>query len=290
MGSVGQYTQGWLPWQAEKAKSGAWSRLNNSALLGMGDYANTPAQNEYIETDVWFDTGTWKFACVHYTNTDAGILTVNFNGVSQGTIDFYSAAPATVYSELTGLSVTTAGVVTVRTIMATKNASSSNYQAYFESFALIRTSGTASTPAGSDTPGYTWQYLPWMGSKSNTNWATNQQLSSDLGGGMSHTDTNVQNNAISFDVWLDTGTYKVALVYRKDSDKGIHNLQLGGSTKGTVDSYSASTVDNNYTEVTGIAVSIAATTTFQDLMATKNASSTGYAGYLNSVAWIRTGA
>ena len=50
--------------------------------------------------------------------------------------------------------------------MATKNGSSSDYQFILSSLALIATSGTYSTPGGSDTPGYTWQYIPWMGMKS----------------------------------------------------------------------------------------------------------------------------
>ncbi len=138
-------------------------------------------------------------------------------------------------------------------------------------------------------PGYSVFLLPWSASFSNTNWATRTQSNTVLSGCVLATSSTAQNNEVVWNIWLDSGTYKVALLYLKDTDQGIHNLQFTASTQGTVDAYAAAPSSNNYTEVTGIAV-VAGLKVFRDLMATKNASSSAYGGKIQSVAWIRTGA
>lgn len=290
MGSVGQATQGWLPWQGAKSES-QHTPSGDVNALGMA-YAETGnVQNNQQSWDVWLDSGTWKLCEVSFTSSGYGISTYKFNGVSVGTIDHYSAGlTRNVYTEITGISVTTAGVVTLQDILATKNASSTGYDHLLQSIALIRTSGTASTPAGSDTPGYTWQYLPWMGSKANTGISTRGQNSAYLGGG-SLNGTGAQNNTISWDIWLDAGTYKYAQVHVKSTDRGIYTVRLDGSSQGTIDGYVAAPAANTYTELTGITVaSSAVARTFSYIMAAKNAASVGYIDDVQSVAWIRTGA
>lgn len=290
MGSVGQYTQGWLPWMGTKTNTNFAVRTVDAAALGMGWLDGSGAQNNEWTTDIWLDAGTWKFAMIYTTQNQGGIATIQLDGASQGTIDTYSSGTTrNVYSELTGLSVTTASLKTFKVLMATKNGSSSNYFGLIQSVAWIRTSGTASTPAGSDTPGYTFHHLPWMGNKSNTAWATRTQASTELGGGRLDTDSTAQNNLITDDVWIDTGTYKVAFVHGKQSDQGIYNITGVNGTQ-TIDGYAAGASSNNYTEVTGITVAAAGTKTIQVQMATKNGSSSAYGGRLNSMAWVRTGA
>lgn len=290
MGSVGQYTQGWLPWQASTANTN-WSTLSTqTSYLGMGLVFSSAVQNDSISWNVYMDSVTWKIASITFGHNDYGIASVRLDGVAQGTIDLYNAGGANpnIYSEITGIAVSTAGVKTLAYVMATKNAGSSAYRGSLQSVALIRTGGTPSTPGGSDTPGYTIQYLPWMGTKSNTNWATRTQASTSLGGGTLVTDSTAQNNLFTNDHWLDGGTYKVALIYGKDTDQGIFNI-TGVSGTQTVDGYNGSATANNYTEVTGITVA-AGIKTMTVTMATKNASSSAYGGKLNSYAWVRTGA
>lgn len=290
MGSVGQYTQGWLPWMGNKTNVNFASRNTFTTYLGMGEIETTVAQNDEITWDIWLDTGTWKYAQVYATANSFGIYSVQLDTVQQGTIDGYSSSTVlNVYTEVTGISVTTAGLKNFKLKMTAKNGSSSNYFAVLQSCAWIRTSGTASTPAGSDTPGYTFHHLPWMGNKSNTAWATRTQASTELGGGRLDTDSTAQNNLITDDVWIDTGTYKVAFVHGKQSDQGIYNITGVNGTQ-TIDGYAAGASSNNYTEVTGITVAAAGTKTIQVQMATKNGSSSAYGGRLNSMAWVRTGA
>lgn len=129
---------------------------------------------------------------------------------------------------------------------------------------------------------------PWGGTKSNTLFATSSQSSARLGGGSLDTDTTAQNNLFTEDRWADDGTYKLALIYAKGTDQGIHNF-TGASGTQTVDAYAAAASENNYSEVTAIAVT-KGLKTIQDQMATKNASSTAFGGKVNTWAYVRTAA
>lgn len=292
-GSVGQYTQGAFAWVGEKATTGSLGayRYNSSTSLGMG-YVNTgasgsPAINDSISWDLYFDKVTWKYCQVHAFGTGNGIYTVQLDGSSQGTIDGYGAFSENQYSEITGLSISTASAKTFKLLMATKNASSSGYSMAVNSWAWIRTGGTASSPAGTDTPGFTWEWIPWMGSKAAV-WGVRAQSSSELGGG-NHHGAGAQNDYINTDFWRDTGTFTLALVHYKGGDQGIHSF-TGLSGTQTIDAYAGANSSNNYSEVTGIAVATADVANLQDQIATKNASSTGFGARINSVKVIRTGA
>lgn len=290
-GSVGQYSIGWFPWQANYSMTG-FTRYNSAADLGMG-FFYSGAQNDQFTTNCWVDTGTWKIAFVYATGADHGIATFNFDGVSQGTKDLYSVGNiANNYAEITGLTVAAAKVVAFQVIGATKNGSSSGYRVDFNSVALIRTSGTASTPGGTDTPGYTWQHFWWMGEKTTSTAITRTQTSSGFGGGYANHNVGIQNDYRETDIWLDSGTFKYAEIHLQNTDRGIASVRLDGSEKATIDHYGAYDGGvGTYAEVTGISLSApTAARAFRLQMATKNASSSGYqSGYYSST-WVRTGA
>lgn len=287
--SAGQTTQTFFSWQGTKSTVGTWTRGVDSAFFGMGYFWNgAGGLNDEANWDVWLDAGTWKIASVHQTRPDAAIVTWQFNGVSQGTMDFYVASQVdNVYTELTGLSVATAQVVTLKALAASKNASSTSYVQLHNSIALIRTAG-ANTTGGSDTPGYTVEIIPWAGSKATVGAWTRIQSSARLGGGIWANASGI-NNSSSWDIYLDTGTFKVATILFNGPQEGIHTLQLGGVSKGTVDAYQAGNVENVYAEVTGIVVT-AGVTTFTDVTLTKNGASGTYGQDINALSWVRTGA
>jgi hypothetical protein len=292
MGSVGQYTHGWLPISGTKTATGFTTRAQSASVVGMGYLRNAGAQNDEFTDDFWLDTGTWKAAAIYNKNTDEGIFSILFNGVSQGTVDAYAAVSDNNYSELAGLVVATAAITTVKVATTSKNGSSSGYFNYINSVALIRTAGTASIAAGSDLPGYTWHYLSWMGSKSNVGISGISQSGSALGGGKLTSAGGAQNNEVTWDIWLDAGTFKFCMEHDTSSDRGIYTVSLDGASQGTIDEYAASGPNwNAYNELTGLV--LAAPTTarnFKLKMATKNGSSSGYFLGLASTSWIRTGA
>lgn len=137
------------------------------------------------------------------------------------------------------------------------------------------------------TSGYSVFITPWMGTKSNTLWSSRNQNGTYLSGGFLDTNLAV-NDLFTNDHYLDSGTFKVSLIYHTESDAGIYNITGINGTQ-TVDAYSAVIVANVYSEVTGIVVTVGLKTV-QMSMATKNASSSSYRGLLVSYALIRTGA
>lgn len=98
------------------------------------------SQNDEYHTDFWADTGTHKFALLHLKAGDQGIDTVTVDGSSIGTVDHYnSTSTNNNYSEITGVSIVTAGVKSLRLQVATKNASASQYGHSNQSVKWIRT-------------------------------------------------------------------------------------------------------------------------------------------------------
>jgi hypothetical protein len=129
-----------------------------------------------------------------------------------------------------------------------------------------------------------------MASKANVSWNTRTQISNYLGGGILASTGGASGNEVSWDVWLDAGTYKYAQIHITSSIRGIYSCQLDGVEKGTIDGYSTpGSATNVYTEITGIAVT-AGVKVFRLLMATRNAAAIDWIGSIHSGAWIRTGA
>lgn len=138
------------------------------------------------------------------------------------------------------------------------------------------------------TPGYSIFLLPWAGLKATSGTWTRDQNAVRLGGGMLDS-AGAQNNSADTDEWFDAGTFKLASIYYKDTEEGIQTWKIGGSSVGTIDSYAASSSENNYTEITGITVA-QGLQNLQVIAATKNGSSSNYYLRINSAALIRTGA
>lgn len=291
-GSTGQYTQCWFPWVGEKSNVGGRTPQNSSAMLGMGQLTgSTHAQNDEFVWDLYLDSVTWKIAQVYGKASDAAIHTHLWDGSSVGTIDAYAATSSSNnYSEITGISITTAKAASYAVRAASKNASSTGYIQRLQSLAWLRTGGTASTPAGADTPGYTHELVGWMGMKTDFTGATRNQNSGQLGGGHYVSD-GVQNRTCDYDLWMEGRTYKLSFVGVKNTDAAIHKFRIDGASVGTVDMYSGSTVLNNYAEVTtSYVVSTAGVKTHSPIMDAKNASSSAYTAYITSLKWISTSA
>lgn len=120
---------------------------------------------------------------------------------------------------------------------------------------------------------------------SNTNWDTVQARNPALLNGIKNS-TGAQNASIDFTVILAAGTWTVELLYLGGSDSGIYSIRFDGVEKGTIDSYGDG--ENALASVTGIVVTTTARITLRLQMATKNASSASYYGYLQHVQLRRT--
>lgn len=98
------------------------------------------AQNDEITFPVALATGTYKFEIYYVKGNNCGILTLQIDGSSVGTIDMYNGSTSyDISGSITGIVVATAGLKTVSLKIATKNASSSNYRMNLTACSLIRT-------------------------------------------------------------------------------------------------------------------------------------------------------
>lgn len=90
---------------------------------GTGIQSVTGAQNDSITWTFAASAGLWTISLLTRRSTNVGIYNVQVDGVSIGTYDGYAAAS---YGKATFAGVAlTAGVHTIKLLMATKNASSS---------------------------------------------------------------------------------------------------------------------------------------------------------------------
>lgn len=136
-----------LPWQIDinvfstAATQTNFNTITQSSLHLMGGYRGTTAhQNAEVGWDVILAAGTWTITIGHAENTSYGIYTVSLDGSSVGTVDGYNAsATSNVVDTITGVTVATTGKKRLLLKMATKNASSTNYDAVLYFVSLTRT-------------------------------------------------------------------------------------------------------------------------------------------------------
>jgi hypothetical protein len=90
-------------------------------------------------------------------------------------------------------------------------------------------------------------------------------------------------------MWLSAGTYTVYADTHTGADHGIPQVNLNGSSIGTIDLYSASTVHVTATIATGVVVTTAGVNTFRWIVKhNKNAASSGYYAPLGMLIAVRT--
>lgn len=146
--------------------------------------------------------------------------------------------------------------------------------------------------------GTTWQPIPiypWLidinvypTAISQTNWDSINTANTGSIDGFTKLSTGAQNAEINWDVVLAAGTWTAELLHSRDVNGGIYSVQFDGVEKGTIDGYSNPLTVNVRTSVTGIAVPATAKIRLKLKMATKNASSSAYAGSLHAVQLRRT--
>lgn len=127
------------------ATNGTRTPTQDSVCFYGGYLQSGGTQNERFDWPVMLGAGTWTIALLCVNAGSGGIATVqlddgagNFSNV--GTVDLYNAVlTRNVAASFTGVVVGTTGKKTVRVLMATKNASSSNYYLFLQHIALLRT-------------------------------------------------------------------------------------------------------------------------------------------------------
>jgi len=106
----------------------------------------------------------------------------------------------------------------------------------------------------------------------------------------------VIDSYIQYNAYLSPGTWVVTLLHHQDIDRGIYTLFVddlstgtaGTTSIGTVDGYTAATTNNVSTSFTSFAVTTGGQKAIRLTMATKNASSSAYAGVISLLTLTRT--
>ncbi|HLA37013.1 MAG TPA: hypothetical protein VJZ02_00935, partial [Candidatus Brocadiales bacterium] len=93
---------------------------------------------------------------------------------------------------------------------------------------------------------------------------------------------------LDYKIYLAPGTYSLSLLGLKSSNRGIIDILLDSISVGTMDTYAASTVQNNVASLAGITVSTGGLKTLSVKVNGKNASSTGYYMDISSISLWRT--
>jgi len=96
-----------------------------------------------------------------------------------------------------------------------------------------------------------------------------------------------QNDAITFDFACNAGTYQLDFYHLPFNNRGIYTIKIDGSTVGTVDGYAGSLIPV-FGTITGISIASAGQHTLTIVMATKNASSSGYTGMMDHAVLTQT--
>lgn len=120
-------------------------------------------------------------------------------------------------------------------------------------------------------------------------WTPTYLMTSDTGGvwsGWINASDGAQNDAVSFDFACGAGTYELELRHLAYTNRGTYTVKIDGVSVGTVDGYAASLTAERST-LTGIALA-AGTHVVTLLMATKNASSISYFGFVERLMFTRT--
>lgn len=122
---------------------------------------------------------------------------------------------------------------------------------------------------------------------SQTNWDTIFADNAQLNGFVKLSGGN-QNDEINFDLVLAAGAWTFELFHAKASNLGIYSVQINGVEQGTIDGYSATSVNNVRTQISNITIAATSKVRLKLKMTGKNTGSSAYYGYISHIQLRRT--
>lgn len=129
---------------------------------------------------------------------------------------------------------------------------------------------------------------PIMTPSANNGWTTITNDANCLYSGYKEVDSAaVTTNSITFDVSLAAGTWNVETMFVKSAAGGILTLTMDATSLGTVDTHSAALSRNNLATKQAT-IATAGTHSLIYTIPTKNASSSGYGGFLQRIKLLKT--
>jgi len=120
-------------WENVLVNGNSWNNAYRSSFPGGDD-------TSFLEWDVPLSAGTWALEVTYVKDLNSGILTFSLDDETPiGTFDSHS--PVTEFNEqglITGITVGTSGMHTLRVRTATKNPSSTQYYGYLVWLRLVK--------------------------------------------------------------------------------------------------------------------------------------------------------
>jgi hypothetical protein len=131
--------------------------------------------------------------------------------------------------------------------------------------------------------------IPFGGSASNIRFSTLAQSSADYFGGELQSD-GTQSDEVTFQKYLQSGTYTLALAYKTGPTHGIFTIFIDGVQLGsTIDSWVSAGGVSQWSTISGVVIPTSDVHAIRLLMATKNASATSFFGIIHGIIMTRTG-
>lgn len=127
-------------WEPDSVVQGTWAWGSVAVFFGGYCQNTSNAQNDEITYKCYLSAGTYKIAIVGTKTADNAIGTFYIDTTSVGTIDQYAAAPANdQYQEITGITVATTGLKTIKIKLATRNGAATGWMWRMSCLSVVRT-------------------------------------------------------------------------------------------------------------------------------------------------------
>lgn len=281
-----------LGWTTPLATNTGFARavLSTQAAVGVG-YNFPGAEDDYVEYSVALSAGTYKMECTAITFTAYAIADVQLDGVSIGTLDWYGAYTLNVEQSITGITVATTGVYTLKLLASSRHASSTGWNIPTATIAFSRTDDPSGEISGEPDMPHRIDIMPYAKAHyaSEGTWALNTHANY-LGGAAYENTSDAINDSITYMVAVPAGTWDLTVIGFEQDDKGITTVTLDGASLGTLDWYAGSGSRNEEKTITGFTVATAGIYPLKLDLLTKNASSSAYNLRLQHILLQRTGA
>lgn len=118
---------------------GTWSLVSSGSWVNHQRFNSTTAQNDEASCSIYLAAGTYKLVVLAGKNSNCAIVEFFLDATSLGTFDTYAAGAVSASTEITGITVSSAGIKTFRCLCGSKNASSSAYRLNFSGAVFQKT-------------------------------------------------------------------------------------------------------------------------------------------------------
>jgi hypothetical protein len=255
------------------APNSGWNNyLNTSAMANFELYSNNAVGNSR-GWDLDLGAGTWAIDLILATFSSAGVISIQIDGVTVGSINGFSGSTVYGVTKSTTFVVPNSGKHRLTLIMAAGG---------YGDISHLQLRQLSGRPMPHRLVNWT---AGWA--SGHVNWSAVLDANSAYGIERD-SDGGVQNAAIWWEKDLRAGIWDLELLHAKGVNRGIYSVRRDDVEVGTIDGYAGGLTTNVYSTITGIVVPWSGTHKIGLVMATKNGSSSAYYGTIVGIQMRRT--